>query len=222
MLKRMILQQILQLSNTFGWIWTIPESERNAAELMHDAWLGVVHDAERDRYQEVSRMRKEIRAWSEEPGMVTFAKAARLRYLKGCLSEAHIEWKQARNAFIEAIRVYGDDSVQSRSLERVGAGILKKIRGYELSIAVLDGKIDEKDVLTDEMIARAKAYPMKNFIELGPNGRARCIFHQGEDFNMDIRKNFAHCYVCGESGDTIKVYREKMGVSFREAVISLQ
>ncbi len=189
---------------------------------MHDEWLGVVHDAERDRYQDVALMRKSIEEWKREPGMADFAKAARLRYLQWQLSEANIAWKQSRNAYIEAIRVYGDDSVPVRDLERVGAGILKRIKGYELSIAVLEGKVDEKDLVTQEMVERAKQYPIKQILEIGPNGRAKCIFHQGEDYNLDIRKNFAYCYVCGEAGDVIKVYRGKTGATFREAILALQ
>lgn len=218
----MKLQDLLKISVNFGWIKTIPEAEQEEAELMHDEWLGVLHDAERERYKDVELMRKEIRAWKEEPGMVAFAKAARLRYLKWQKVEALKAWEIVRTEYIEALRVSGEGSDEVLALERTGLGISKKIHGYEISIAVLEGRVNKKDLITDEMIERAREYPIKSLLEVGPNTRAKCVFHGGEGYNLDIRKNFAHCYVCGESGDTIRVYRAKHEASFREAILALQ
>lgn len=218
----MTLKKLLKISRFPGWILTIPEEDQLEAELMHDEWLGIEHDAIRERYKDIALVRKGIREWKEEPGMVAFAKAARLRYLKWQKSEALKMWEVVRTEYIEAIRTFGEGSEQALSLERTGLGLSKRIHGYEVSIAVLEGRVDKKDIITDEMIERAREYPIESLLEIGPNKRAQCIFHGGEDFNMDIRKNFAHCYVCGESGDTIRVYRAKHEASFREAILALQ
>lgn len=196
----------------------MPEEEQEEAELLHDEWLRVVHEAVKGRHEEERRVRAEIKAWAEEPEMVGFAKSARKRYLESMLRMATRQFKAARERFIGAKR----DGYPTDEIEREAEGISKKIRGYEISLEVLEGKRDERDTITDDMIERAREYPIKNLLEIGHNGRAKCVFHQGEDYNMDIRKNFAYCYVCGESGDSIKVYRAKHGAEFREAIISLQ
>lgn len=216
--KTITLQQVLKLSRGFGWIWTLPEHLQNIAEEIHDAWLDCVRKAERERHGEVRRVRAEIRAWAESPEMAPFAKAARLRYFKAQLKTANDEFLKMREQYIEARRL----GIGTETIEKASLGLDKRIRGYEISIAVLEGRREEKNVITDEMIERAREFPIKQLLEIGYNGRAKCVFHQGEDFNMDIRKNFAYCYVCGESGDTIRVYRAKHGCEFREAVLSLQ
>lgn len=38
---------------------------------------------------------------------------------------------------------------------------------------------------------------------------------------MDVRKNFAHCYKCQESGDVIAVYMAAHEVGFIQAVKAL-
>ena len=72
------------------------------------------------------------------------------------------------------------------------------------------------------MIQRAEEFPLEQLLEIGKNGRAKCVFHDGADYNMDIRNNYAHCYVCGETGNTIKVLMKKDNLNFKEAVIRLQ
>lgn len=216
--KTMNLQTVLKLSRNPGWILQVPEEEQLEAELIHDEWLGIAHDAVKVRHEEERRVRADIKAWTEKPEMAVFAKAARKRYLEAQLRMALRQFKTARERFIQAKR----DGSPTGEIEREAEGISKKIRGYEISLEVLEGKRDPRDTITDDMIERAREYPIKNLLEIGYNGRAKCVFHQGEDFNMDIRKNFAYCYVCGESGDSIKVYRAKHGAEFREAIINLQ
>ena len=81
--------------------------------------------------------------------------------------------------------------------------------------------VSRSDFIDDSDIARAKEYPLSELLEVGQNGRARCVFHNGADFNLDIRKNFAFCHVCQESGDVLKVYQTLHGCGFIEAVKAL-
>jgi len=153
--------------------------------------------------------------------MVAFGKVCRLRYLQTQLRVASKLFRQNRERYVVACQLRASqETLQTYIFE--AEGLSKRIRGYEVSIEVLEGKRSEKNTITDEMIERAREYPIENLLELGMNRRAKCVFHQGEDFNMDIRKNFAHCYVCGASGDTIKVYQAQHGANFREAVLALQ
>ena len=216
------MQEILKLSKVFGWIKLVPEENQAEAELLHDEWLRIERECERERYKDVQLMRKEIREWEAEPEMVVFAKAARLRYLKKKRLDALEEFQVKRDQCVETIRILGEKHELSQELLLIGHNLDKKIRGYEVNIAVLEGRLDKKNLITDEMIERAREYDIKTLLEIGPNGRAKCVFHDGEQYNMDIRKNFAHCYVCGDSGDSITIFRKKNGASFREAIIGLQ
>lgn len=219
--KTMKLQEILQLSRNFGWIHQVQEAIHDEAEMIHDAWLGIVSDAAKNRHEEIRKVRADIKTWINEPDMVAFGKVCRMRYLQTQLRVASKLFKQNRERYIVAVQLKASqDTLQTFISE--AEGLSKRIRGYEVSIEVLEGKRSEKNTMTDEMIERAREYPIKNLIEIGPNGRAKCVFHGGDDYNMDIRKNFAHCYVCSESGDTINIYRAKHGASFQEAIIALQ
>jgi hypothetical protein len=220
--KAMNLQQILKFSRFPGWIHRVPIELQEEAEQIHDEWIGMVREASKNRHEEMAVVRREIRAWKEESDMVAFGKAARLRYLKGQLRAAMILFSQKRDAYIEVVREYGKSSEEAKRMAHEAEGISKKISGYEASIDISEGKRNTRTVISQDMIDRAREFPLKNFIEVGPNGRAKCVFHGGEGWNMDIRKNFAHCYVCDASGDAIAVYQAKHGTNFRETILSLQ
>ena len=71
--------------------------------------------------------------------------------------------------------------------------------------------------ITDEMIRAAKEYPIEKLVEVH-KGKALCINHKDTNPSMDCRKNFAHCYVCDESWDTIDIVMRLQGKPFNEAV----
>ena len=217
----MNLQQILKLSKNFRWIHQVPEALQDKAEMIHDAWLGIVSNAAKNRHKEIRKVRADIKEWISQPDMVAFGKVCRMRYLQTQLRVASKLFRQNRELYIIACQLNASEETLKTFIFEA-EGLSKRIRGYEVSIEVLEGKRSEKNTITDEMIERAREYPIKNLIEIGQNGRAKCVFHGGDDYNMDIRKNFAHCYVCGESGDTIRVYRAKHSASFREAILALQ
>ncbi|MDR0986879.1 MAG: hypothetical protein LBL98_04190 [Ruminococcus sp.] len=43
--------------------------------------------------------------------------------------------------------------------------------------------------------------------------RARCPFHNGEDFNLSFKGNGFNCFVCGEKGDSIKFTQSLFGLA---------
>jgi len=104
---------------------------------------------------------------------------------------------------------------------------IKKIeREIEYLQAVLfpqsipQGKI-QRELITPYMIERAKEYPIENLIDT-QRGFALCLFHQDSRASMYIKNNFAHCFSCGKTADTIAVYQKLYGGSFPEAVRALQ
>lgn len=221
MTKHMTLKQILILSRYPGWISYVPEAFQTEAEAIHDWWLGVVSEAARERHKEVRLVREKIAEWKASPEMAAFARDARMRYLKQQIKISGKLFQQSRLRYIEAVQK-GESKEVLDGMVYEAEGLSKRLRGYEISLEVLEGKRSDKTLITDEMIERAREYPIESLLEIGHNKRAKCVFHQGEGWNMDIRKNFAHCYVCGATGDTINVYRAQHGCGFREAVLALQ
>ncbi len=217
----MNLQVILKLSQFGGWLKLVPKSLHEEAEWIHDQWLEVSSRMAKNRHEELRAVRKSVREWVESPEMAEFGKKARIRYLKQRLENAKIEFQTCGDEYVAETRGLERQDELVR-LSKMAEGLKKKINGYKLSIDVLEGRRSSEDVITDEMIERARDYSIQDLLERGVNGRSKCCFHQGEGWNMDIRKNFAYCYVCGESGDAIKVYMALNNVTFREAIISLQ
>lgn len=84
-------------------------------------------------------------------------------------------------------------------------------------------KPTQRDGITDDMIERARNYPIENLLDI-KRGMANCISgtHQDKTPSMDARNNFCHCYACGWGGDGIDVYMKLNGSDFITAVKALQ
>ena len=83
-------------------------------------------------------------------------------------------------------------------------------------------KARDSDV-TPAMIARAREYPVKDILERNGykirGNRCQCPFHDGEDLNASIWRNYVHCHSqCLQRGDAITVSMAAEGGSFPEAV----
>jgi len=95
----------------------------------------------------------------------------------------------------------------------------KLIREWTQEIKPMPGKFK----ITDEMIARAKDYPIENLIDCN-RGVATCISgeHVDKRPSMRIKNNHVKCWSCGYQDDSIGVASKVYGVSFTEAVRRLQ
>lgn len=74
--------------------------------------------------------------------------------------------------------------------------------------------------ITEEMIERAKSHPIENLLNV-QRGYCLCIFHDDKRPSMLVKNNFAHCFSCGKTADSIDVYRKLHGCSFPDAVRNL-
>jgi hypothetical protein len=72
--------------------------------------------------------------------------------------------------------------------------------------------------ITDEMVSRAKEYPIGEIIEVNRWGKALCPNHEDTRPSLSIKWNRAKCFVCGWKGDAIAVYMAVHGVGFKRAV----
>jgi len=78
--------------------------------------------------------------------------------------------------------------------------------------------------VTEEMIARAKEYPVEELIEFNRNV-ARCPFHNETTASLHYYKkdNKCHCFGgCNKSYDSIAIYQQLNNCSFVQAVERLQ
>jgi len=216
-INNMNLQTILKLTKIASWLWTLPVEDQAEAEDIHNWWLVESSKIIKARYKEISIVRRNIREWAAQPELAEFAKKARLRYLKKQLSDAVSEFEKNREKYILAAQ----SGVVAEELVPLAENLSKKINGYKREITIMEGGGNVEGVITDEMLQEAREYPIENIMEVGVNGRCKCVFHGGEDYNMDIRKNYGYCYVCGRSSDPIGIYMALHGVGFREAVLRL-
>ncbi len=76
--------------------------------------------------------------------------------------------------------------------------------------------------ITDEMIQRAKQYPMSGLLTTPIRGNVtNCIAHEDKHPSMRIKNNWAYCYACGFRGDSISVYMRLNNVDFKTAIRNL-
>ncbi len=90
-----------------------------------------------------------------------------------------------------------------------------------LTKGVQRGQKTKQEAITPDMIERAKEYPIDNLIDTRA-GFALCLFHEDRHPSMFVKNNFAHCFSCGKTADTIDVYRKLHGATFPEAIRALQ
>ena len=211
-INNMNLQTILKLTKIPSWLWTLQVEDQAEAEQIHDDWLVWAGKMAKERYKDVSIMRKTIREWTSKPELSEFKKKARLRYLKKQLAKAVTEFQDNREQYILN---------QADELVLIAECLVKKINGYKREIKMVEGGEEVEGVITDEMLEAAREYPLADLLELGKNGRCRCVFHQGTDENATIKNNYYWCFVCSKSSDSIGVYMALHGVGFREAVSRL-
>jgi len=72
--------------------------------------------------------------------------------------------------------------------------------------------------ITQQMIDRAKEYPIEQIIEVNKRGFALCPNHEDHHPSLDCRNGFCYCYSCHWSGDVISLYMKLHNVDFKEAV----
>lgn len=53
------------------------------------------------------------------------------------------------------------------------------------------------------------------------NGRYKCVFHNGVDYNMGVRNGKCRCFVCGATGDVLDVTQTIFNLSLDRAISKL-
>lgn len=162
------------------------------------------------RQEELKQVYYSIDEWIKE-FPIEWRKQKRAEYLKA-------EIQKTKNKFFEAcVEVSKRKDNLTYWSEKNLKRLEKKLRKLNMQVGVLYGK--EQDI-TPEKIARAREYPITDLIE-HKNYFARCPFHNEKTASMYLKKNFYHCFGCGENGDTIDLMQKLHGLTFKQAVDKL-
>jgi len=112
--------------------------------------------------------------------------------------------------------------IETKKLEEMveqRKSLLKKELQYK-KVVKLDKLVNSQ--ITRQEIENAENYPLGNIIEINNRGFANCVNHDDKNPSMYCKNNYAHCFSCGWTGNTIKVLMKKDNLNFKEAVIRLQ
>lgn len=169
----------------------------------------VIHEVRRGIEELKTEMPEEMR------------RVARVNYLKEKITDMIVSSWNLMHSYDRYVR--RDRTVErflvGEDLHAMVAGILK-LQG-EIRRTMRPEASQGKGGLTAEMIERARAF---NFPDLYPFSRnmARCPFHDDKTPSMSLKNNRARCWGCNESWDPIAFVMKKEGLTFVEAVRSLQ
>jgi len=115
-------REILKLAIRGGWLWELPENEREEAELIHDIWLDFVSEYSKKRHEEIKLVRVKIKEWMSDPEMIEFAKKSRMRYLKKQRNNLLKELNLVTDKYVEATRGGASEEVLNKMI-KVGKNI---------------------------------------------------------------------------------------------------
>jgi len=100
--------------------------------------------------------------------------------------------------------------------------ITSKIKRIDMEISLYKKPV-KMEGITDEMIARAKEYPIRDLLGDPVMNKYCCLWHNDKKPSMHYYEgtNTVHCFSCGKSGDSVDVYMELNNSNFIEAVKAL-
>ena len=167
------------------------------------------------------KFEKEIHKWMKENRPNEFNKQKYI-YLKEEVTRLKKDFFTAREEYklyLTKESSWMNDWIIELMEQKVNR-ILKQIKSCEIQIDILQGK--RKEEITPAMIERAREYPLTEILHVDGRSLIKCLEHDEKTPSMSVKNNFAYCFGCGYNADSISVYRKVNGVSFKEAVISLQ
>lgn len=171
--------------------------------------LDTLNKIEKDyRENEAPKVRESIKEWLDE---FTPEEKYQIRreYLDYALPIAQRNFLDACASWAEQ----KDKTFSHTALVHIGE-LEMKLHKLTRDAKILEGR---EEGITPELIAKARTYPLTDLLK-SRNGMALCPFHDDKTASMDIRKNFYHCYGCGEQGDVLDYVMKTEWLSFKEAV----
>lgn len=134
-----------------------------------------------------------------------------------------------KKALMENKYEWRDDLIKESARRQI-ALVEREIKsiGWQIKLMrplkkTVDGVQSPKKLgITPAMVEAAKRFPLTQLVKVNRAGFAKCVWHTDAKPSMFCKKNFAFCFTCNRSGDTIAVLMETEGLSFKDAVMRLQ
>lgn len=162
----------------------------------------------------------EILKAAEEHGVDRMWAVARRR---DCLAGRHFDLRLQMQEDAEFLEESGRSELETliwaESIVRA-AYELREIALEQRRLKEWFDRVNDKQAITDDDIAMARAYPIDKLIDFGRGGKVTCPFH--EDRNPSAyhgtRANRLVCPVCNETWSAIDVLIKRDGMNFVDAV----
>lgn len=192
---------------------TEQEWHRQNPKLSETEWLNIFPEA-KPRWIKSVKLSLKITALKNkiEIDLINWEVSFRVRMLYAGKNQEEI----ANVAWIEEdIRDWGKRNI---------AECEKKIRVANAELDSLNNtnKKSGNIKITPNMIKRAKEYPIEKILDINKAGFAQCIFHRDRQPSMYCKKNYAYCFTCQRSADTVEILVKRDGYKFVDAVLKLQ
>ena len=97
----------------------------------------------------------------------------------------------------------------------------KNLTRLTMQLCCLDRLEGGQNGITDEMIMRARDYPISQIVEVNNRDFALCPFHEDVHPSLYCKNNFYYCFSCNARGDAIDLFMEVNAVGFADAVKEL-
>lgn len=97
----------------------------------------------------------------------------------------------------------------------------KKLKKHTFEKRLVMYPVKNKNGVTPEQIAKAKDFPFDQLVDINRVNMAKCPFHEERTASFFIKNNWAYCFGCNWSGDTVKFVMERDKKGFVETVKSL-
>lgn len=142
--------------------------------------------------------------------------------------QALLERKQYLESYISEFYKWYSDHIkadgppQERIFEFQWQEIKQKKKELEKITRQAQQRKNKGSDLTDAMIGQAKEYSLDALVEVGRNRMVSCPGHKDKNPSCYIKNNYAYCFSCGRSWDTIQWVMDTEGLNFVDAVRRLQ
>lgn len=128
--------------------------------------------------------------------------------------KAHIITMQAMRAIASSVSLGFLDACEEHHQEELET-LKRKLRMCLPQKAPTIGGISSDD------IARAKLTPISNYIRVGHDHKAVCLFHDDKHASLHVYPDGYHCFSCQAHGTVIDIVMKLHNLSFVEAVKEL-
>jgi hypothetical protein len=196
-----IVNNLQDISRWLYWIEKIyGTAVANYAEEYHEKIMHANIEAEKHYYK------------IEKPKVLDLVqqfKNENIEFSEECKKRKHIELVNG----LEEKKEQLEKLLQHRGNLEKKEQLLKEAKNIE--------KILKLDI-SEEMVETARNAELSKIIEINSRYFSICVNHDDKNASMYCKNNYAYCFSCNWTGNTLDVLMKKENITFKEAVLRLQ